>query len=54
MPACVSGHRRLTDDGWAARVKTIIPTYGTDLKVDAQASHDIREHTARALNLEFL
>ena len=34
-------------DGWRDRMKTIIPTYGIDLKQDAVACRDIRAQTRR-------
>jgi malate dehydrogenase (quinone) len=39
-------------DGWRDRLKTIIPTYGIDLKQDAAACRDIRARTAAVLELE--
>ncbi|CAK7022879.1 malate dehydrogenase (quinone) [Kerstersia gyiorum] len=45
---------KLTDDGWLPRLKTIIPTYGVDLKTDADACREIRKSTAATLNLEFI
>jgi malate dehydrogenase (quinone) len=38
--------------GWRDRLKTIIPTYGIDLKQDAAACRDIRAKTAAVLRLE--
>ncbi|MEQ5137945.1 malate dehydrogenase (quinone) [Providencia alcalifaciens] len=43
---------RLSADGWEARLKTIIPTYGIDLKQDAKACLDIRTATAKVLQLD--
>jgi len=37
--------------GWRDRLKTIIPTYGTDLTKDAAACRDIRAQTAAVLKL---
>ena len=45
---------KLTDDAWLPRLKQVIPTYGTDLKVDADACYSIRQSTAKVLNLEFV
>jgi malate dehydrogenase (quinone) len=42
----------LTTGGWLKRLKTIIPTYGIDLKRDAAACRDIRASTAKVLKLE--
>ena len=38
--------------GWLDRLKTVIPTYGIDLKEDAAACRDIRAHTAAVLRIE--
>ena len=38
--------------GWRDRLKTIIPTYGIDLKQDADACRDIRARTAAVLGLD--
>lgn len=43
---------KLTPDIWLNKLKTIIPTYGIDLKVDAEACTTIRAETARVLKLE--
>ncbi|HHR6079447.1 TPA: malate dehydrogenase (quinone) [Providencia alcalifaciens] len=43
---------QLSSDGWEARLKTIIPTYGIDLKQDAKACLDIRTATAKVLQLD--
>jgi malate dehydrogenase (quinone) len=42
----------LATGGWLKRLKTIIPTYGIDLKRDAAACRDIRASTAKVLKLE--
>ncbi len=42
----------LENEGWEARLKEIIPTYGIDLKTDAQACRDIRLATAKTLQLD--
>jgi malate dehydrogenase (quinone) len=42
----------LTMGGWLPRLKTVIPTYGIDLKQDAAATLDIRARTAKVLKLE--
>jgi len=44
----------LATGGWLKRLKTIIPTYGIDLKVDAVATRDIRATTAKILKIENL
>jgi malate dehydrogenase (quinone) len=38
--------------GWLKRLKTVIPTYGIDLKQDAAACRNIRASTAKVLKLE--
>ena len=43
---------QLSADGWEARLKTIIPTYGIDLKQDAKECLDIRTATAKVLQLD--
>lgn len=43
---------QLESDGWKARLKEIIPTYGIDLKQDAKACLDIRTATAKVLQLD--
>ena len=45
---------RLTSDGWLPALKKIIPTYGIDLKTDADACRQTRQETAAALKLEFV
>ena len=40
--------------GWGKRLKSVIPTYGIDLKTDAVACRDIRAVTAKTLQLEFV
>lgn len=44
----------LNQDGWLNKLKTIIPTYGVDLRQDAQACFEIRQKTASVLNLEYV
>jgi malate dehydrogenase (quinone) len=39
-------------DGWRDRLRTIIPSYGIDLRQDAAACRDIRARTAAVLGLE--
>jgi len=39
---------------WGKRLKSVIPTYGIDLKTDAVACRDIRAVTAKTLQLEFV
>jgi malate dehydrogenase (quinone) len=41
----------LATAGWRDRLKTIIPTYGIDLKQDAAACRNIRAKTAAVLGL---
>lgn len=43
---------RLTEDGWLPALKRMIPTYGIDLKADADACRRTRAETARVLRLE--
>jgi malate dehydrogenase (quinone) len=43
---------RLTPDAWLPRLKTVIPTYGIDLKVDADACRKTRADTAPVLGLQ--
>jgi malate dehydrogenase (quinone) len=43
---------KLTDDAWLPRLKEIIPTYGIDLKTDADACRKTRTDTALALGLQ--
>ncbi len=43
---------RLTPDGWLPALKRMIPTYGIDLKVDADACRQIRAETAPVLKIE--
>jgi malate dehydrogenase (quinone) len=43
---------QLATGGWLGRLKTIIPSYGIDLKQDAAACRDIRASTAKVLKLE--
>jgi malate dehydrogenase (quinone) len=45
---------RLTEDGWLPRLREVIPTYGIDLKVDADACRKIRSETAPVLGLDFV
>ncbi|WP_242098650.1 malate dehydrogenase (quinone), partial [Sphingomonas sp. CROZ-RG-20F-R02-07] len=42
---------RLTHDGWLPRLREIIPTYGIDLKTDAEACRNSRAQTAPVLGL---
>jgi malate dehydrogenase (quinone) len=42
----------LASGGWLERLKSIIPTYGIDLKQDAAACRDIRTRTAKVLGSE--
>ena len=43
---------RLTEDGWLPKLKEIIPTFGIDLRVDAEACRATRADTARVLGLQ--
>ncbi|AZY48268.1 malate dehydrogenase (quinone) [Bordetella avium] len=45
---------KLTADAWLPRLKTVIPTYGVDLKTDAEACFSIRKSTASVLNLDYV
>lgn len=45
---------KLTADAWLPKLKTLIPTYGVDLKTDADACRDTRKSTAATLNLEYV
>jgi malate dehydrogenase (quinone) len=45
---------QLTDDGWLPKLKTILPSYGLDLRIDAAACRDSRKRTAKTLGLEFV
>ena len=42
---------RLVEDDWLPRLKAVIPTYGIDLKVDADACHRERASTAKVLRI---
>jgi malate dehydrogenase (quinone) len=42
----------LTEGAWLPRLKAIIPTYGIDLKIDADACRRTRAETAAALEIE--
>jgi malate dehydrogenase (quinone) len=43
---------RLTEDSWLPRLKAIIPTYGIDLKTDADACRHTRAETAPVLKID--
>ncbi len=43
---------RLTADGWLNTLRQIFPTYGIDLKTDADACRSIRAKTAQVLKLD--
>ncbi|KZX36849.1 malate:quinone oxidoreductase [Wohlfahrtiimonas chitiniclastica] len=47
---CFADDMAQTD--WQARLKAMIPSYGIDLKVDAQACRDIRSETTEVLKLK--
>ena len=42
----------LTDGGWLPRLRALIPTYGIDLKADAEACRKTRADTAPILRIE--
>ena len=42
----------LASSGWLDRLKSVIPTYGIDLKRDAATCRDIRARTAGVLRIE--
>jgi malate dehydrogenase (quinone) len=42
----------LTEGAWLPQLKAIIPTYGIDLKTDADACRRTRAETAPVLNIE--
>jgi malate dehydrogenase (quinone) len=44
--------KELATGGWLDRLKTIIPTYGIDLKQDSAACRNIRARTAAGLGLQ--
>ncbi len=52
LQKCFDQH--LTPDGWLGKLKTIIPTYGVDLREDAQACFETRQRTAALLKLEYV
>jgi malate dehydrogenase (quinone) len=43
---------KLTEDAWLPKLKQIIPTYGIDLRTDADACRRSRTETARILGLQ--
>lgn len=43
---------QLTDESWMSRLKALFPTYGIDLKQDAEACRATRAETAQVLKLE--
>lgn len=50
LEACFD--RQLKSGGWTDKLRNIIPTYGIDLKTDANACMAIRASTAKVLGLE--
>ncbi|MEZ2128665.1 MULTISPECIES: malate dehydrogenase (quinone) [unclassified Sinorhizobium] len=50
LEKCFAGE--LGNDAWLPKLKEIIPTYGIDLKMDADACRNIRAATASVLKLE--
>ena len=49
---CFAEH--LTNEAWLPKLKSIIPTYGIDLRMDADACRHTRADTAAALKLEYV
>ena len=49
---CFAEH--LTNNEWLPKLKSIIPTYGIDLRTDAAAVRKTRADTAAALDLEYV
>jgi malate dehydrogenase (quinone) len=45
---------KLTKDGWLPKLKEIIPTYGIDLRMDAEACRATRAATAHVLGLQMV
>ncbi len=43
---------RLTESAWLPRLKEVIPTYGIDLKTDAEACRKTRAKTAAVLKID--
>lgn len=52
LQRCFDQH--LTNDGWLTKLKTIIPTYGVDLRQDADACFETRKKTAAVLNVDYV
>lgn len=50
LQRCFPEH--LTEDGWLPALKRMIPTYGIDLRTDAEACRRIRAETAPVLKIE--
>src|SRR5581483_2997749 len=50
LQKCFDGE--LTESGWLPRLKQVIPTYGIDLRQDADACRKIRAETAATLRVE--
>jgi malate dehydrogenase (quinone) len=50
LQQCFAG--RLTESAWLPRLKAIVPTYGIDLKLDADACRRTRAETASVLRIE--
>jgi malate dehydrogenase (quinone) len=42
----------LTEGAWLPRLKAMIPTYGIDLKIDAEACRRTRAETAPVLKID--
>ncbi|MBB3695212.1 malate dehydrogenase (quinone) [Sphingomonas sp. BK580] len=45
---------KLTEDGWLPKMREVIPTYGIDLKRDAEACRATRADTAPVLGLRYV
>jgi malate dehydrogenase (quinone) len=50
LQTCFAG--KLTPDGWLPKLKQIIPTFGVDLRIDAEACRRTRTDTAHTLGLQ--
>jgi malate dehydrogenase (quinone) len=50
LQRCFPEH--LTEEGWLPALKRMIPTYGIDLRTDAEACRRIRAETAPVLKIE--
>jgi malate dehydrogenase (quinone) len=50
LQTCFAG--KLTPDGWLPALRRVIPTFGIDLRSDADACRQVRAETARVLKIE--